>query len=294
MRFLRKIISVVLLISLAISLSVSSFAEAAAIGGSSEMYTSLTEAFSSMNMLKKNRDTGYTAVIDDSAYLLDELELKVLLDNMGLVTAYANVGFITYPASGPMNNSAEDKAWSWGNLVFGSDQKYVIFIIDMKNRYLNICSSKKASDVLTSDKLSAIADQIYSYATNEDYLYCAQNTFALVLKEFEKAVQQKNEIADITGTWEVTDVSGSATDNLAATFSSIREAGGNLFMTFQNGIITMTVTHNGSSQSNEIDYVIKDGKMISEGSTLEIAMDGDTLILHEGENSMTLQRTVSE
>ena len=66
-----------------------------------------------------NELTGYEAVIDDPAGLLDSSEVSGVLESMIPVTDYANAGFVTYAAGGSDSSTAKTKAEKWGDARFG-------------------------------------------------------------------------------------------------------------------------------------------------------------------------------
>ena len=121
----------------------------------------------------------YSMVVLDEAELLKTEEKDGLLEIMNSVSEYSNVGFITYPAGGEEKPGVQ-KAWEWGNRTFGKDEKYVVFIIDMTMRHLDLYASKLLAGILTSDSLNSVAESVYMYATDGEYGTCAKETFRLV------------------------------------------------------------------------------------------------------------------
>ena len=96
---------------------------------------------------------------------------------------------------------------------------------------------------------------------------------------------------NIDGTWDVVDAkSEDNAEAIAASMAQIKELGGTLTLTFQDGKMTLNMEVLGQSQTNETTYEIKDGKLVTEGSELGIRLDGDTLTLTEGNDSMTLKK----
>ena len=96
---------------------------------------------------------------------------------------------------------------------------------------------------------------------------------------------------NIEGTWDVVDAkSEDNAEAIAASMAQIKELGGTLTLTFKDGKMTLNMEVLGQSQTNETTYEIRDGKLVTEGSTLEIRLDGDTLTLTEGNDSMTLKK----
>ena len=72
--------------------------------------------------------------------------------------------------------------------------------------------------------------------------------------------------------------------------TEIKEMGGSVTLTFKGGKMTMAMEVMGQSQTQEADYEYKDGKLITDGTTLDVKIDGDKLTLTDGTNSMTLQK----
>ena len=97
--------------------------------------------------------------------------------------------------------------------------------------------------------------------------------------------------ASVEGTWALVDITGGESgEDFASFMSQLRESGGSLTLTFRSGTMTVDIVAEGQSYSDSTTYEIKNGKMMSEGSTLDLAMDGDQLTLTEGQNSMVLKK----
>ena len=130
-----------------------------------------------------NQETGYTLVIHDEAGLLtDSAEIAEVQEAMRGVTAYANVGFMTYPSGGSNSRNSATKAQVWGDSVFGSSARFTVFIIDMKNRHLDIYASRPISGILTAAEENSIADNVYKLASNGKYGKCAAQAFEQIEK----------------------------------------------------------------------------------------------------------------
>ena len=121
----------------------------------------------------KNEETGYTAVIDDSAALLDAAEYDSVLETMKGITDYCHAGLYTY--GGSSTEYVMTKAENWGNSTFSGD--YTLFIIDMATRQLAVYSSKKIYKTITQSKAYTITDNVYSYASRKQYATCAMTAF---------------------------------------------------------------------------------------------------------------------
>ena len=129
-----------------------------------------------------NEETGFEAVIDDPAGLLDSSEVSGVLESMIPVTDYANVGFVTYAAGGSDSSTAKTKAEKWGDARFGRSSAYTVFMIDMKTRRLAIYSSKSVYSLLTTAKANTITDNVYKLASKGDYAACAKKAFSQIAR----------------------------------------------------------------------------------------------------------------
>ena len=130
----------------------------------------------------KNEETGFEAVINDSAHLLSDSEISSVLDAMVPVTSYAGAGFMTSDSSA---GNWRQKAESWGDSRFGRNSAYTVFIIDMGSRRLGIYSSRKVYDRLTTAKANTITDNVYRYASGQDYAGCAKEAFREISRVLE-------------------------------------------------------------------------------------------------------------
>ena len=124
-----------------------------------------------------NPDTGYTAVIDDAARLLDGADYDGVLAEMMKVTAYCNAGLVTY--SGSDGTYALKKAENWAQETFGK-KTCTVFIIDMATRHLDIWSSEDVYQTVTTSVTYSITDNTYGYAKKGQYAVCARETFAQI------------------------------------------------------------------------------------------------------------------
>ena len=120
-----------------------------------------------------NGATGFTAVIDDSAGLLDSAEYSSVLETMMSITEYCNAGLYTYSAGS--TEYVMNKAKNWGNSTFSGD--YTMFIIDMSTRQLAVYSSENIYRTITQEKAYTITDNVYSYASRGQYGTCAMTAF---------------------------------------------------------------------------------------------------------------------
>ena len=121
-----------------------------------------------------NPETGYKAVIDDPADLLNG-EYGSVMSEMMRITDYCNVGFVTY--NGNSSEYTLKKADTWAHETFPGGT-CTVFIIDMKTRHMDIWSSDDIYETLTTSITYSITDNTSRYATNGQYEKCATETFA--------------------------------------------------------------------------------------------------------------------
>ena len=122
---------------------------------------------------RTNEETGYTAVIDDSASLLDASEYDGVFETMMPITETCNVGFYTY--GGASKDYVLDKAKAWANSTFPGH--CTLLIIDMATRQLAVWSSDDILKTMSQAKAYTITDNIYQYASRKQYAACAESAF---------------------------------------------------------------------------------------------------------------------
>lgn len=122
----------------------------------------------------ENETTGYIAVIDDRADLLQtRAEWNDICDVMKLMTDYADVIFATTSVN---DGSARDFA----KVVldrYAVNSSRTAFVIDMDNREIYIFSKGKVYKTITARMAETIADNTYTFATNGQYADCAVEVF---------------------------------------------------------------------------------------------------------------------
>ena len=120
-----------------------------------------------------NPDTGYSAYIDDQANLLTEQEEKNLIKSMIRLTKYGHIAFVSTYQSNSSTYAFSDRYYH----SHYQKQSGSIFVIDMYHREIYIFSDGYNYSVITSAKAYSITDNIYSYASQEDYYSCAKEAF---------------------------------------------------------------------------------------------------------------------
>jgi uncharacterized protein len=155
----------------------------------------LTPALAADEKSFRKVSSGYEAVVSDGAGLLTDREISSVQSSMYPITEYANVGFVTYDASGTDGRSVLTKAKIWGDARFGSASPYTVFMIDLRTRRLGIYSSKAVYSLLSTAKANTITDNVYTYATRGEYAECAKEAFREMLQVMEgRAVNESMKI----------------------------------------------------------------------------------------------------
>lgn len=121
--------------------------------------------------------TGYEVILEDDADLLSEAEEEALLTVMQEISAYGNVAF----------KSIAENSFSTKNYIenYYSDKfagaSGTVFLIDMDNRNIWIHSDGAIYKRVTTSYANVITDNIYTYATDEEYYECAYKAFEQIL-----------------------------------------------------------------------------------------------------------------
>ncbi|MCR5237790.1 MAG: TPM domain-containing protein [Lachnospiraceae bacterium] len=127
-----------------------------------------------------NKESGYGAyIIDEEDLLTDEEEEELLYDHMKPITEYGGVSFVT-----TSSENAEKTAADFCYSLFNNDSGTTL-AIDMGDRKISIMSSGAIYKTINKSYGNIITDNIYSYATEEDYLGCAEEGFDEMLVKLE-------------------------------------------------------------------------------------------------------------
>lgn len=129
-----------------------------------------------------NLDSGYKAYIEDQADLLTDEEENQLLEVLKPITKYANVSFVSLSEN--FYKDTYNYAYHYYEETFGSTDG-IVLVIDMDCREILIHSGEKMGKIITNDYANSITDNIYRYASSEDYLTCASKGFEQVLRLIE-------------------------------------------------------------------------------------------------------------
>lgn len=123
-----------------------------------------------------NENTNYRVVIEDDANLLSVEEINKLKDEMIPLTEYGNIAFKSISENA---YSTSTYASNYYHQTFGTASG-TLFLIDMDNRIIYIFSDGANYNVVTTSKANIITDNIYQYASNEQYYECASVAFSQI------------------------------------------------------------------------------------------------------------------
>ena len=120
-----------------------------------------------------NSNTKNRAFIDDATNILTSEEEQKLLDEIIPLTEYGHIGF---HSTNQKQQTIKDYAESYYYSNYGN-QSGTIFIIDIGTRYVYIVSSNNNYQFVTDAKAKIITDNVYKYATKNEYYKCAKIAF---------------------------------------------------------------------------------------------------------------------
>lgn len=124
--------------------------------------------------VSKNEETGYYLRLEDGADLLSSSEEQELIKIMEPITAYGNVAFVSIDSNPTYSTERYVESYYEDNFGYSSG---TVFIIDMDERYIWIHSNGEIYKTITDAYATTITDNVYSYASAEDYLSCASVAF---------------------------------------------------------------------------------------------------------------------
>lgn len=141
-----------------------------------------------------NPTTNYKALIEDNADLLTDSEREKLLSEMEKITTYGNAAFNTINAN---NSTADSYASGYYHNKF-DNASGTLFLIDMDNRKVYVFSDGDIYKTVTKTYANVITDNVYTYASNQDYYTCASKVFSQVydLLEGRKIAQPMKYISN--------------------------------------------------------------------------------------------------
>ncbi len=121
----------------------------------------------------QNIETGYKALIEDKADLLETKEEESLLDKMIPLTNYGNIMFETTD-----NNSISIENYTRNRYrTIFYYKSGTSFTIDIKNRKIYIYSFGNNYRIIDNRKAYIITDNVYKYSSSEEYYQCANEAF---------------------------------------------------------------------------------------------------------------------
>lgn len=130
---------------------------------------------------EKNPDTGYRVVLEDDADLLTEEQEDDLATVMMDITAYGNVAF----KSLNLNSDSTDSYAEYYYEKLFDNESGTLFLIDMDNRMLYLYSDGSVYKVVTKGYANTITDNVYRYASDEEYYKCAQEVYGQIFALLE-------------------------------------------------------------------------------------------------------------
>lgn len=128
-----------------------------------------------------NEESSYKFYILDNAGLFSDGDTDYLYYDLENISYVANVGIVTLDE----NTYSDTESFANHFLLdnFGDDVEAIVFVIDMDNRVLTIWSDGKIRSVI-EPKSTTIVDNVYTYASDGDYLECAKE----VLSEIDAVI----------------------------------------------------------------------------------------------------------
>ena len=142
--------------------------------------------------LPKPKQPG-TVVIDDTADLFDRMNEIYLKEVMNRLTEYGNV--CVYTRNEPYESQISALARDYYNEHFGTDSGFLL-IFDMHSRYLYIETDGYIGERITRDRALTITDNIYQYASGENYTKCVESAIDQAIRIMEeKHIPQTMRIA---------------------------------------------------------------------------------------------------
>lgn len=130
--------------------------------------------------LMENDETGYMAVIDDNVGLFANEEVDALLEEAMEFTDYGNIAVITIEENDFYDTA--DYGTAYIDEIFGYGSESAVFVIDMQNRWLNITSEGSLQGRINSSTSDVITDNVYEYASDEEYYICASRALEQMLQ----------------------------------------------------------------------------------------------------------------
>lgn len=125
----------------------------------------------------ENPDNKYIVIIEDNAGLLEKDEINNLTTTMKELTKFGNVALVTIDKNA---TSAKRYANERYDYLFGNRSDGTLILIDMKNREIVLVSEGRVKQVITNSIADVIMDNVYKFASKQDYYTCANTAFLQV------------------------------------------------------------------------------------------------------------------
>jgi uncharacterized protein len=125
----------------------------------------------------ENSSTGYFAYLSDEAELFSQEEEAKLEEEMIPITAYGNAAVVTARVIGQDTNEFAIDTYK---SLFGGGVSGTIFLIDMGNRNIWICSDGEIYKTITKGYANIICDNVYRHATKGRYYQCASEALSQI------------------------------------------------------------------------------------------------------------------
>ena len=124
----------------------------------------------------KQIDSLFKIVIEDDANILSKSERNLLMEEMRPLSKYGNIIFKSINTN---NSSTSSYASNYYHTNFSS-QSGTLFLIDMANREIYIFSDGNNYNIINNDKAYIITDNVYRYASNNEYYKCGSVAFSQI------------------------------------------------------------------------------------------------------------------
>jgi len=120
-------------------------------------------------------DETYEILIDDEAHIITENDEYDIYQYMYQCSLFGNAVFKTVDNTYGMTG-LEYMNWYYG-YTYGLESNGVVFMIDMDNRKLWVIGYGDCKKTVNDKSGTSITDNVYHYASDENYTYCAEEAF---------------------------------------------------------------------------------------------------------------------
>jgi uncharacterized protein len=144
--------------------------------GTSKVLYEIYKLYNPTSEVTEETIGDFKLIIEDEAKLFTEQDITRLQDKMTALTKYGHIALHTVPVGGNNYSSTADYADAYYHEKFGTESGSV-FIIDMDKRMIYIFSDGYNYTIINDGKADIITDNIYQYASREDYYTCAYTAF---------------------------------------------------------------------------------------------------------------------